>query len=510
MTEQAELPEARRWAIIAVVMVATLMQVLDSTIANVALPHMQAALGAAPDTISWVLTSYIIMSAVATPVTGWLESRLSRRVLFSASIVGFTIASIACGAAGSIGEMVAARAVQGICGAFIGPLGQATLLDTSPREKHPQVMMIWAMGIMIGPIAGPILGGWLTDNWGWRWVFFINVPIGIVVAPALWLLLKGQASASPRRFDVIGFAILASALSALQLMLDRGAQLDWFQSSEIIIEAGVCIAAFWMFVIHTLTTKTPLLPRALFHDVNFLMAVIFTLLITGISMSGSALMAPMLQQLFGYDAMGAGMLMVPRSIGALIAMPTATYLSRKVDLRLLIAGGLVLTAFGLWQMTFFNLEMGQQTIIYAGLVSGFGMGMAFLPLNNLAFSTLAPALRTEAASFYGLARNIGSSLMISAMSVLLTRNTQISHSDLASTLDGNSMIGAAGRLIGDLGTQAGTLIAMINGEVSRQALMIAYIDDYWLMQWIAIGLLPLIIFMRRGRPPAGDAPAVME
>jgi DHA2 family multidrug resistance protein len=499
-------PPGRRLLIIITVMAATLMQILDTTIANVALPHMQAALGGTPESIVWVLTSYIIFAAIATPITGWLETRFGRRNLFAISIAGFTISSALCGMAVSLEMMVAARALQGIFGAFIAPLGQATMLDSSPPEKHPQTMMIWGMGVMIGPILGPVLGGWLTDNYGWRWVFFINVPIGIVAAIGIWLLLD-KTRLARRSFDLIGFALLGLALASLQLMLDRGSQRDWFDSTEILIEAGLAVGALWMFVVHTLTTPAPLLSLALFRDRNFTIAILFTMLIMGVMMSGAALMAPMLQLLMGYDAMGAGMLMMPRGIGVFIAMPIATYLSRRIDTRWLIGAGIATIAVSLSMMTGFDLEMGNDLLIYSGLLQGIGMGLLMLPLNVLAFSTLAPALRTEGAAFYNLARSVGGSIAISIMGALLSRNIQISHADLSTHVTATNMPLLESGIIERFGMQGAVITRFVDAEINRQAAMIAYLDDFWLMMWAAILAIPLVFVMRPGER-RGDSPAL--
>jgi DHA2 family multidrug resistance protein len=490
-------------------MAATLMQILDTTIANVALPHMQAALGATPESVVWVLTSYIIMAAIATPITGWLETRFGRRNVFAASIAGFTISSALCGMAGSLEMMVAARALQGVFGALIAPIGQATLLDSSPKEKHPQAMMIWGMGIMIAPIMGPVLGGWLTDNYGWRWVFFINVPIGIAATIGIWLLLD-RTRVSKRAFDLGGFALLALSLTSFQLMLDRGSQQDWFESTEILIEAGVAIATFWMFVVHILVVRTPLLPLALLRDRNFVISVVFTMLIVGIMMSGAALVAPMLQSLMGYDAMGAGMLVMPRGIGALIMMPLATMVSKHVDPRIMILSGMTLTATSLWMMTGFDLEMGGGPLVWSGFLQGIGMGMAFLPLNMLAFSTLAPHLRTEGAAWYNLCRNLGGSVTISLMGAMLSRNLQTSHADLGSHVTATNMPLMDTRFIERMGISGGEIARMIDGEVNRQALMIAYLDDFWVMTWIAVLMLPLVLLMRHAKSTDGAPPVHLE
>lgn len=507
MTSEPKLPSpGRRWLIIVTVMAVTIMQILDMTIANVALPHMQAALGATPESIVWVLTSYIMLAAIATPVTGWLETRFGRRNIFAVSIAGFTLSSALCGMATSLEMMVASRALQGIFGAFIAPLGQATMLDSSSREKHPQAMMIWGMGAMIGPIMGPVLGGYLTDAYGWRWVFFINVPIGIAATAAIWLLLD-KTELARRRFDVIGFALLALALASLQLMLDRGSGRDWFQSTEILIEAGLTVGALWMFVVHIFTSPNPLVSLALFRDRNFVLAVVFTMLLSGVMMAGAALVAPMLQILMGYDAMGAGVMMMPRGLGSMMAMPIAALFSDKLEPRFLITFGIALTAISLWMMTGFNLEMGNDLVIWSGFVQGLGIGCAFLPLNILAFSTLAPHLRTEGAAFYGLARSVGGSITISLMGALLARNVQVSHSDLAAHLTSTGLPVLDSGILERFGVGEAMVTRMIDAEVNRQALMIAYLNDFLVMQWAAILALPLVLLMHRAKK-AADAPRI--
>ena len=499
----------RRWLIIITVMAAMLMQVLDITIANVALPHMQAALGATPDSVAWVLTSYIVMAAIATPITGWLESRMGRRNLFGLAIAGFTLSSAACGLASSLTMMVISRALQGTFGAFIAPLAMSTMLDSSAQEKHPQAMMIFTMGITIGPIMGPVLGGWLTDNYDWRWVFFINVPIGIIASVAILLLLD-KVSLVRQRFDLFGFALLGLGLASLQLMLDRGTQQDWFDSPEIIIEAGVAISALWMFIVHILTTAKPLLPLALLRDRNYVLAILFTILIMGIAMSSQALMAPMLQSLMGYDVMGAGMMMAPRGVGALIAMPLVTMLGRRLDPRILIGFGMVLVVVSQAMMTGFDLEMGRGPIIHATFIQGLGMGFTFLPLNILAFSTIAPQLRTEGAAFYNLARNIAGSVAISLMSLLIARNLQISHNDLGTHITSTSIPVIGNTAIAPFSVPGGTILHMIDAEINRQAMMIAYLDDFWLMKWAALVTLPLILLMRRAKPRDDQTPMLIE
>ena len=509
MIDGEELSPARRMLILVTVMAATLVQVLDTTIANVALPHMQGALGATPESVLWILTSYIIMAAIATPISGWVETRFGRRNVLAISIAGFTLSSALCGLASSLPMMVGARALQGVFGAFLSPLGQATLLDSFPKKDHPRVMMIWGMGVMVGPILGPILGGWLTDNYGWRWVFFINVPIGIPATVGIWLALKNVAL--PRRpFDLVGFALLGLFLASFQLMLDRGPLVDWFGSTEVLVEGGLMVGALWMFVVHMLTSKSPVVPVALFRDGNFVIAILFTMLVTGVSMAGSALVAPMLQSLMGYNAMGAGILMMPRGVGVFLAMPLATFANGRVDPRVLVASGIAMIAGSLWLMSAFDLAMSGRPLLLAGIVQGLGIGLAFLPLNIMAFATLAPALRTEAASFYSLARSVGGSISISAMSAVLSRNVQVSHSDLAARMTLPVVPAPANAMIGQLGSTLGGVLRLADAEINRQALMIAYIDDFWLMKWVSLAALPLVLFLRKAKPAPGEPIVHME
>ena len=305
------LPAGERTIVTIGVMMAVLLQVLDTTIANVALPHMQASLSATQESINWVLTSYIVASAIALPISGWLADRVGRKRLLLISVVGFTIASVLCAIATSLTEMVVFRALQGVSGAFIVPLAQATLFDINPREKHGQAMALFGGGVMIGPILGPVLGGWLTDNYNWRWVFLVNLPVGIMCV-FLMLRFMPKTGTSRRKFDLFGFALLALALGGLQMFLDRGEQKDWFESWEIIAECGLAIAAAWMFVIHIVTAKEPLFERSMFSDRNFATGILFMAVTGVLLLAGLALLPPLLQTLYGYSVLQSGFLTAPR------------------------------------------------------------------------------------------------------------------------------------------------------------------------------------------------------
>ena len=361
------------------VMAATIMQILDSTIANVALPHMQATLSATTDTITWVLTSYIVASAVAIPMTGWLADRIGSRKLFLASVVGFVAASMLCGLASTLPEMVAFRVLQGIAAAFMNPLSQTVMMDINPPSKQAAAMSIWGMGVMVGPILGPVIGGWLTENYNWRWVFYVNVPIGIACFAVLWALLPSRPI-TKRRFDLFGVSMLALAISALQLMLDRGTNADWFNSTEIWIYAALAASAAWMFGAHLFTARNPMFDRSLFANRN-LMTGIFFMLVTGVLMMATmALLPPMLQTLFGYPVLDTGLLLVPRGVGIVMSMAVAGRLiARGVDPRILVGSGLAIAAATLWEMTTWTLMMGASRFVVTGLIQGVGLGLIFIP-----------------------------------------------------------------------------------------------------------------------------------
>ena len=497
---------ANRPLLVASIMLATMMQVIDTTIANVALPDMQGSLSATQDQIAWVLTSYIVASAIATPATGWLAARFGRKRLLLAAIAGFTAASVLCGLADGIGEMVAFRVLQGLFGAALVPVSQSTLLDVFPREKHGAAMAMWGMGVMVGPILGPPLGGWLTDHYGWHWVFLINVPVGA-------LALFGVFASVPTddthraRFDWRGFVLLAAGIGALQLLLDRGEQEDWLTSLEIQIELIVCLLGFYLYWVHWRGTPRPFLDLGLLRDGNFLSGNLFIFVIGIVLFATMALLPPYLQRLMGYPVVTTGLLMAPRGIGTLVAMMVVgRLLARGTDARLLMLVGLLLTAFSLWQMAHFNADMPAGPVVWAGVIQGLGLGLVFVPVSTIAYATLPVATRTEAAGLFSLTRNIGSSIGISLVTALLTRNTQINHAELASRLTP----------FGDVPLPPGwsltdpTKLALLDAEVSRQAAAIAFLDDFWLMLLLTLAALPLLVLFRRpnrtARAPAAAAP----
>ncbi len=511
-TAAAGAPTARlnRAAVTVCIMLATIMQALDTTIANVALPYMQGALSASLDQINWVLTSYIVAAAIMTPPTGWLAGRFGRKRLFLTAVGGFTVASVLCGAAQSLEQMVLFRLLQGVFGAALVPLSQSVLLDTYPREQHGSAMAIWGMGIMLGPILGPTLGGWLTEYYDWRWVFYINLPVGVLALAGIAVFLTETPRRHTMRLDWFGFGTLSLAIGALQLMLDRGEQLDWFGSTEIVVEAVVCGVAFYLFLVHTLTAERPFVNPGLFRDRNFATGLVLIFVVGIVLLATLALLTPFLQNLMGYPVLTAGMVMGPRGIGTLLAMMIVGRLIRRTDPRILIAVGLLLTAVSLWEMTGFTPDVAQWDIIRTGLVQGFGLGFIFVPLSTVTFATLEPAQRTEGTALYNLMRNIGSSIGISIVMSRLMRGAQANHAELVSHVTPFNRLFDAPSVaqFWDPSTAAGQ--AALNAEITRQATMMAYIDDFWLMTAMTLLTVPLVLLLRRPRDAAAPATATPE
>src|SRR6187551_3572530 len=496
------LPSGQRLIVTIGVMLAVLLQVLDTTIANVALPHMQASLGATQETINWVLTSYIIASAIALPMSGWLADRVGRKRLLVISVVGFTTASVLCAIATSLPEMVAFRAVQGVSGAFIVPLAQATLFDINPREKHGQAMALFGGGVMIGPILGPVLGGWLTDSYNWRWVFLVNLPVGIICFFLMTAFMPTTETVK-RRFDLFGFTLLAVALGSLQMFLDRGQQKDWFDSWEIIIEGGLAISGFWMFLVHTITAEHPLWDREMFADRNFASALVFMVITGVLLLAGLALLPPLLQNLYGYSVLQSGFLTAPRGVGTLISMLVAGRLTSRMDSRILVGIGVVLMGVSLWLMTGFALDQPSRPVILSGVVQGLGLGLIFVPLQTLAFETLSSRFRTTGAALLNLSRNIGGSVGISIVGTQLVRMTQVAHADMATQITQQTIPTAQPEVLQTIAPVAGpAALAYINGIITKQALFIAYLDDFKLMMIVTFAVLPLLLFMKRGNQGA--------
>ena len=493
------------------VMLATVMQVIDTTIANVALPHMQGGLSATQDQIAWVLTSYIIAAAIMTPMTGWLAARFGRRRLFLLSVVGFTVTSLMCGAAQSLVQIVVFRLLQGLFGAALVPLSQAVMLDVYPRERHGYAMALWGVGVMIGPIFGPVLGGWLTESYSWRWVFYINLPVGILAYLGILVFVEEHRLENTRPFDFFGFAMLSLAIGACQLLLDRGEHQDWFASGEIMIEAALSGLGFYIFIVHSATAEHPFVDPRLMRDRNFISGILCIAVIGVVLFANLALLPPLMQDLLGYPVVTTGLILAPRGIGTMISMIVVGRLLTRMDPRLPVLAGLLLTALSLYQMMGFSLEMDEWLVIRTGIVQGLGIGFVFPPLSTLTFATLPAQLRTEAAGLFSLMRNIGASVGISIVETLLARSIQINHAEMAEHVSPyNAMLRALpADSLWSMHTLAGQ--QMLDNEINRQASMIAYIGDFKFMMLVTLSVVPLLLLLRNTHGQAApEARGVVE
>jgi DHA2 family multidrug resistance protein len=488
------------------IMLATIIQALDGTIANVALPHMQGSLSASTDQITWVLTSFIVAAAIATPLNGWLCDRFGLKNVFLVSVAGFTVASVLCGLSGSLTEIVIARLLQGVFGAALVPLSQSVLLDINPREKHGSAMAVWGMGVMIGPILGPTLGGWLTDSYDWRWVFFINVPLGALAFYGIWRYIRPTAPQRRMKFDAFGFVTLGLAIGALQMLLDRGEQNDWFGSAETWVEAVLLALSLSYFVAHTLTRPAgqSFLDYRLLKNPNYVTGLFLIFIVGMVLFATRALMPTMLQGLMGYPAALAGLVTAPSGLGTMVAMVVVGKLTGKVDFRLLLGAGFAITAFSLWQMTHYTLVLSQGDIVWPGVIQGVGLGFVFVPLSAATFATLSPQMRAEGTALYSLIRNIGSSIGIALVQTLLVRNTQIAHASLGAQVTNANPALSDPSAVYNLASGAGA--ALINNEVTRQASMIAYVDDYWLMMLLTAAVIPMLLLIRPPKQTGAPAP----
>jgi MFS transporter, DHA2 family, multidrug resistance protein len=481
-------------------MVATLMQALDNTIANVALPYMQGSLSATLDQITWVLTSYVVAAAIFTAPVGWLATHFGRKRLFLLCVIGFTVASALCGLATSLGQVVAFRLLQGMFGAALVPLSQATMLDLYPAEQRGSAMAIWGMGVMVGPILGPTLGGYLTDAYDWRWVFLINVPFGILASAGLSLFMRETPRHDSLKFDWTGFAALSLGLGALQLMLDRGEQQDWFHSTEIVAELVLACLGIYLFVVHLFTADNTFIPPRIFKDVNYTAGFLIMFTIGMILLSSMALLPPYLQNLGGYSITSTGLLMAPRGVGTMVAMLIAGRLTSRVDPRLLMLGGIIVICGSMWRMVDWTPDVDEWSLAMTTFTQGLGLGFVFIPLQVVAFATLAPELRGDGTALFSLVRNVGSGLGISISSFLLTQGTQIMHARIVENItpfNRSLQTGGAFLLWNSVSTPGK---AALNAEVTRQASIIAYANDFKFMLFVSLASALLLLLLRR--PPS--------
>ena len=492
--------EGRRGPVAAGVMLATMISALDSTIAIIALPHIQSSLSASPEQITWVLTSYMVAQAVVMPITGWLTDRIGFKPMLLICIGGFTLTSLLCAVATSLPEMVLYRLLQGIFGAPLMPLSQAVLLNINPPHRQGHAMAIWSMSTVLAPVIGPALGGYLTEEFSWRWCFYINVPVGIASLLLLLAFMPREAGARRRDFDFLGFGSLMVAVAALQLMLDRGPTQDWFSSREICAEAIVAAGGFWIFLTHTLTAGRPLFDPSIIRDRNFVASTVFGFFFNVVLFACLTLLPLMMQGVMGYSVLVSGYYSTPRGVAIFAVLLFAGRLDALVDRRLLLAIGMAIMTWSFWQMAQFDLSMTGREVAIAGAVQGFGQGIAMVPMTTLGFATLNPALRAEASGFGNLVRGVGGSVGIATMQALAIQNSQAMHASLAAHVRLDDPVVRAG-LPAALSPDTAAGAMALNAEITRQATMVAYVNDFRLMVILALLCWPLLLLFRNPRPP---------
>jgi DHA2 family multidrug resistance protein len=488
-------PGLRRNMVTICAMTATIMQALDTTIANVALPYMQGTLSASQDQINWVLTSYIVAAAIMTAPVGWIANRFGRKRIFILCSGGFTVASVLCGLAQDINQMVLFRLLQGVFGAALVPLSQAVMLDSYALHERAKAMSIWGMGVMMGPIMGPSLGAWLTETYSWHWVFFVNLPFGIFTVLGLMVFMDETRKDRDLRFDWFGFAALAVGIGSLQIALDRGEQLGWLESNEIIAEFIVSVVGFYYFFAHSLTTAKPFIQFAIFKDKNFVGGCVFMAVMGLVLFSTMALSSPYLQNVIGYPIITAGLLLATRGCGTFVAMMLVGRLMRYIEARTLIVAGLGLTCLSLFYMTSWTDQTDVPTIVVVSIVQGFGFGLVFVPLSTVAFLTLPNHLRTDGTSMLTLMRNVASSIGISVVIAQLTEGSRRVYAVLSQHINpfNHAMQMPDVRGMIDMSTDAGR--AMADVMVSLQAQIIAFSQDYQMVMVFTLCAIPLAVMI---------------
>ncbi len=489
-------------------MAGTLMQALDSTIANVALPDMQGSLAASRDQITWVLTSYIVAAAIMTAPVGWLSSRFGRKNVALVSLAGFTITSMMCGAAQTLDQMVIFRLLQGVFGAALSPLSQAIMLDLYPPQKRGQMMAIWGMGVMLGPILGPTLGGWLTESYNWRWVFYVNLPFGIASVTGIALFLRDTHRDSTLRFDWFGFGVLGVGLGGMQLMLDRGTSQDWFGSMEIVAEAVIGGLGLYLFIVHMLTGKGTFIPREMFRDRNFVSALFLMFMIGLVMLASSALLPPFLQNLGGRTVTETGILMAPRGVGTMIAMVLAGRFAARFDPRYVMTGGLLLLLWSMFEMSRWTPDIATWWLIVTTFIQGIGMGFVFVPMNLAAFATLPAVFRTDGAALVNLIRNVGAAIGISITTTVLAMSMQIVHSQMAESANpfNRNLATNAPSMFWNLQIPFG--MQNLDMMITQNAAVVAYANDFLFMFYISLPSLLVVFLMKR--PPPASGPTHIE
>lgn len=487
------------------VMAATVMQVLDTTIVNVALPQMQGQLGATPDQISWVLTSYLISSGIVMLLTGYFTDRLGQRRYLLLSIIGFTISSLLCGIAESLDALVLFRLLQGMFGAALVPLAQSIMVQTFPLAERGRAMAIWGVGVMVGPIFGPTLGGWLTEAINWRWTFFINLPVGIFSAFLTWKVVA-DSKIRERRMDWWGLLFLTACLGGMQYVLDRGGQEDWFSATEIRITTALSVLGFVLYLWHSLDKKIqPVFDPAIFRDRNFATSSLL-LAVFGLGLFGNLMLQPMmLSTLMNYPELTIGLALAPRGIASMFSMMFVGRIIHRTDPRLLITAGVVIFTFGSYFTTQYSLTINTFWVTFPLIIQGLGLGLVFVPLSTVAFSTLEPRYAAEAAGMFSVLRTIGSAVGISIVATVMTDHSQYAWNHLGGYITDHNpalhnYLEQGGMALHNMQTPV-----LLAHEIGRQSSMLGILDAYTLVTWSFAAMLPLVLLLKYKRPEAATA-----
>ena len=499
------------------VMLASLLYSIDWTIAAVSLPHMQGTFSATQDQISWVITSYIVASAIMIPTAGWLSTRFGRKRVFVCAVAGFTLTSVMCGAANSLTTEVLARILQGMSGAFLIPLSHAITLDTYPPEEHGKAMALWGAGSVLGSVIGPTIGGYLTEYLSWRYIFYVNVPFGLIALLGALAFVPETQRDPRRRLDWFGFVTLAAGIGALQMMLDRGQRLDWFESEEIVVLACAAALGLYLFLVHSLTSPDPFLDTRLLSRRSFFLSLLLISFYGFLTLPPMVLMPAFLEHLRGYSIDSVGLLQSPRGVGLLAALIVSSRIAGKVDPRILIAIGFAALAASCWEMSSWTAEVGAWPIVWTGLVQGVGAGILLVPIQMISFPTLAPQLRTEAAAVFNIVRSLCSSVGVSIALTLFVVTSTEGHARLVEYVSPYSQglrfaVKSAGL---NASTEHG--LAMIEREIQLQAAMLGYDRVFLFIAVASLVALPLLLLIGRrstavsapNRQPAASADAVI-
>ncbi len=519
MPENPNTPVINPWIVAIAVMLGTFMEVLDTTVVNVSLQHIAGSLSVTPDEATWVLTSYLVSNAIVLPLTGWLAGRFGRRRILLTSVAGFTFFSFLCGIAPNLPALIIFRIFQGATGGGLQPLSQAIMMEAFPPEQRGKAMAFWALGIVVAPMLGPVLGGWITDSYSWRWLFYINMPIGVaaVIMALLFIHDPPYIKQSGKRVDYWGIGLLALGIGALQIMLDKGQEEDWFGSHFIVVLMIIAVVGLLLFVVRELMTRDPVVHLSVFKRGTYSTGV-FLMTVLGFVLYGSTVLLPLwLQTLMGYSALKAGMALLPRGLGSFLFMPIVGILMSKIEPRKLLATGLVVSAYSLYLLSKLNLNAGYWDIFWPQLLQGTSLGLLFVPLTTITNGPIPKEEMGNATSLFNLMRNIGASIGIASVTTLVSRHTQEHSNDLSQHISNSSP--AAVQMFqsvrnammaqgADLATATRQAYAALSGMVQRQAAMLSYLDAFFLLAVLFVLCLPLIFLMKKPKQVGSAAEAM--